>query len=100
MIRSVLGNIVENGGEEKPDSNTPLVEADDCTTDPLGRALGLIHWNHGGDHTDTETSKGTASDEGRKRSCGGLKDDTEREDETCYNKTPFTADRISDWSGR
>jgi hypothetical protein len=82
MIGSVLSSIVENGREEKPDSNTPLVEADDGTTDPLGRALGLIHWNHGGDHTNTETGPGTANDEGSKRSCDGLKDDTDREDET------------------
>jgi hypothetical protein len=82
VIRSVLGSIVENGGEEEPDSDTPLVEPDDGTTDPLGRALGLIHWNHGGDHTNTETGPGTANDEGSKRSCGGLKGDTDREDET------------------
>ena len=83
MIRSVLRGIVENGREEEPDSNTPLVEADDGTTDPLGRALGLIHWNQGGDHTNTETGPDTTNDEGRKSSCGGLKGDTDREDETC-----------------
>ena len=82
MIGSVLGGVVENGREEKPDGDTPLVQADDGTTDPLGRALGLIHRDQGGDHTNTETGPGTTNDEGSKRSCGGLKDDTDREDET------------------
>jgi hypothetical protein len=77
----VLRDIVENGGEEDPDSNTPLIEADDGTTDPLGSALGLIHWNYGGDHTNTETGPDTTDDEGRKRSCGGLKGDTDGKDE-------------------
>ena len=99
MIGSVLGSIVENGGEEEPDRNTPLVEADNGTTDPLGRALGLIHWNQGGDHTDTETGPGTADDEGSKRSGGRLNGDTDREDETRYNKTPFTAKDITEGSG-
>jgi hypothetical protein len=81
VIGSVLGSIVENGREEKPDSNTPLVEADDGTTDPLGRALGLIHWNQGGDQTNAETGPYTTNDERSKGSCGGLKGDTDREDE-------------------
>jgi len=100
VIRSVLGGIVENGGEEEPDSNTPLVETDDGTTDPLGSALGLIHWSHGRDHTNTETGPDTTNDEGRKPNCSGLKGDTDREDETCYNKTPFTANGIGDGSRR
>jgi hypothetical protein len=83
VVRSVLRGIVENGGEEEPDSNTPLVEADDGTTDPLGCALGLIHWSYGGDHTNTKTGPDTTNDEERKGSCGGLKGDTDREDETC-----------------
>jgi hypothetical protein len=81
VIGSVLGDIVENGGQEDPDSNTPLVEAYDGTTDPFGSAFGLIHWSQGGDHTNTETGPDTTDDEGRKRSCGGLKGDTDGKDE-------------------
>jgi len=100
VIRSVLGGIVENCGEEEPDSNSPLIGANDGTTNPLGSALGLIHWSYGKDQANTETGPDTTNDEGRKRSCGGLKGDTDREDETCYNKTPFTANGIGDGSSR
>jgi len=99
VIRPVLRSVVENRCEQDPDSNTPLVEADDRTTDPLGRALGLIHWNQGGDQANTETGPDATDDEGSNRSCSGLKGDTDREDETRKNKTPFTADYISDGSG-
>jgi hypothetical protein len=100
VIRSILGSIVENGGEEDAESNAPLVEADDGTADPLGGALGLIHWNQGGDHTNTETGPDTTNDKGSKPRCGGLKGDTDREDETGCNNTPFTANDIGDGSGR
>ena len=36
VIRSVLGSIVENGGEKDSDSNTLLVETDNGTTDYFG----------------------------------------------------------------
>jgi hypothetical protein len=45
MIRSVFSGVVEDTREEETDGDSPLVETDDGTTDPLGRALGLIHWN-------------------------------------------------------
>ena len=83
MIQSVRGSIVESGGEKEADCDTPLVEADDSTTNPLGGALGLVHWSHGGDHFDTETGSYTTNDEWRKGSCGGLKGDTDGEDEAC-----------------
>jgi hypothetical protein len=82
MIRSVLGSIVENGGKEDPDGSTPPVEADDGTTNPLGRAFRLIHWNQGRNQTNTETGSDTTNDEGRKLCCGSLKGSTDGEDET------------------
>lgn len=72
MIGSVLGSIVENGGEEEPNSDTPLIETDNGATDPLGGALGLIHWSQGGDQTDPETSDDTTSDEETELSRRGL----------------------------
>ena len=65
VIRSVLGSVVENTREEETDGDGPLVETDDGTTDPLGRALGLIHWNQSGDQTHAETSEDTTDDEER-----------------------------------
>ena len=72
MIRSVLGSVVENTREEQTDGDSPLVETDDGTADPLGRALGLIHWNHSGDQTHAETSEDTTDDEERNGCCRGL----------------------------
>ena len=72
MIGSVLGSIVENGGEEEPNSDTPLIETDNGATDPLGGALGLIHWSQGGDQTDPETGDDTTGDEETELGSRGL----------------------------
>ena len=80
VIRPVLGCVVENVGEEDTNSDGPLVETDDCTTDPLGSAFGLIHWNQSGNQTDAKTSKDTTYDEERKGSCRGLLGNADGED--------------------
>ena len=82
MVWTILGRIVANVGEEDTNGNGPLVATYDGTTDPLGRALGLIHRDQSGDQTDTETSKHTADDEECKLSGCGLESDTDGEDST------------------
>jgi hypothetical protein len=82
VIRSVLCGVIANGGEEEPNGDTPLIETDDGTSDPLGGALGLIHWGQGGDQADTETGNDPTNDKKRKRGCRGLESDADREDET------------------
>ena len=81
MIRSVLGGVVENTREEETDGDSPLVETDDGTTDPLGGALGLIHRNQSGDQTHAQTSEGTTDDEERNGCCRGLESDSDGEDQ-------------------
>ena len=81
MIRSVLGSVVENTREEETDGDGPLVETDDGTTDPLGRALGLIHRNQSGDQTHADTSEDTADDEERNGCCRSLESNTDGEDQ-------------------
>jgi hypothetical protein len=49
VIGSVLGGVIEYIGEEDTNSDSKLVETDDGATDPLGGALGLVHWDYGGD---------------------------------------------------
>ena len=82
VIRSVLGGVVEDTREEETDGNGPLVETDDGTADPLGRTLGLIHWNQSGDQTHADTSEDTTDDEERNGCCRGLESDSNGEDQT------------------
>jgi hypothetical protein len=100
VIRSVLGSIVEDAGEEETDGDSPLVKADDCSTDPFGGALGLIHWNQSGDQSHAETGKDSTDDEERNGRCCGLESDTDGEDQTRSNDTPFAAKDISEGGGK
>jgi hypothetical protein len=100
VIRSVLGSVVEDTGEEETDGDSPLVETDDSTTDPLGGALRLIHRDQSGDQTHAETSKNTADDEHRNSRCRGLESDTDGEDQTGRNDTILSAKNIGEWSGK
>jgi hypothetical protein len=81
MIRSVLGSVVENAGEEETDGDSPLVKTDDGSTDPLGGALGLIHWDHCRDQPHAKTGKNSTDDEEGDACCCGLESDTDGEDE-------------------
>lgn len=82
MIQSVLGGIGDNVGDEDPKGDNPLVETDDCTTDPLRGALGLIQRDQCGSQTDSKTTKDTTNDEDRKSSCRSLEGDADGEDKT------------------
>ena len=96
MILSVLCSVVENVGEEETYGDSPLVETDDGTANPLGRAFGLIQWDQSGDQTHAETSKDTTGDEEGNGRCRGLESDTDGEDQTRSNDSPFTAKIISE----
>ena len=96
MIVAVLGGVVDDGCEQKTDGDRPLVAGDDGTTDPLGRALGLVHGDEDGDETDTETSEDTADNEGGPLVAAGLEGDTEREDGGGDEDTAATTEVISD----
>lgn len=62
-VITVLGSVVDDGGEEETDCDGELVGADDCTTDPFGCSLGLVEGDCGGEETDTQTGEETAGDE-------------------------------------
>lgn len=94
MAITVLSRIVDHGREQETDRDGPLVASDDSTTDPLGRALGLVHGDEGGDETDTETSEDTADDEGGDVVGTGLEGDTEGEDEAGELDTTTTTEDI------
>jgi hypothetical protein len=100
MIGPVFGGVVEDGGEEETNGDSKLVKSNDSPTNPLGGTLGLVHWDQSGNHADAETSPDTTNDEDGNGNCGGLQGDTDGEDKTRQNETPFTTEVISTGSGK
>jgi hypothetical protein len=96
MIGSVLGGVVKNV-EEETNSNSKLVETDDGATDPLRRALGLVHWNQSGDQTDTKIRK-DITDEERDGGCCRPEGHTNGEDEARSNEISLTTRNINEGS--
>ena len=96
VVRAVLGRVVDNGGEEETDRDRPLVARNDGTTDPLGRALGLVHGDEGGDETDTCTGEDTADDERGQVGSTSLECNTEAEDQAGGDDANATTEDISD----
>ena len=94
MILAILGSVVDDGSEKETDGDRPLVPGDDGTTDPLWRALGLVHGDESRDQTDTETGEETTDDEGCPVVSAGLESDTKREDNACDNDTDTTTEDI------
>ena len=98
MAVAVLGGIVDDGRKQQTDGDSPLVAGHDGAPDPLGRALGLVHGDEGGDETDTETCEDTANNEGRNVVGASLESDTKAEDDAGELNTVPTTDDIGDGS--
>ena len=95
VVGAVLGGVVDDGSEEKADRDRPLVAGNDGTTDPLGRTLGLVHGDEGGDETDTGTGKDTADNEGGEVGSTRLESDTEGENQAGEDDAKATTKDIS-----
>lgn len=100
MVVAVLGRVVDDGREEETDGDRPLVARDDGATDPLGRALGLVHGDEGGDEADAETGEDTADDEGGPLVAAGLEGDTGGEDGGGEEDTAATTEDVGDLRAR
>jgi hypothetical protein len=98
-VVTVLGGVVDDGGEEETDCDGELVCADDCTTDPFGRGLRLVERDCCGQETDTQTSEETTGHEEGDGCCDGLQDDSETEDDTLHNHTPSSTEFIGNRGG-
>ncbi len=96
VVGAVLGRVVDDGGEEETDGDGPLVPGNDGTTNPLGRALGLVHGDEGRDETDTGTGEDTADDERREIAGTGLEGNTKAEDQAGDDDTDATTEDIGD----
>ena len=94
MVVAVLGRVVDDGCEEETDGDRPLVSGHDGTTDPLGRALGLVHGDEGGYATDTGTGKDTADNEGGEVGSTRLESDTEGENQAGEDDAKATTKNI------
>ena len=88
-IVTVLGAVVDDGGEEEPHRDGELVAAHDDAADPLGRRLGLVQRDQRGQQADAEAGEEAAGDEEGDRRGRGLEDDAKGEDEArCYEAHP------------
>ena len=96
VVITVLGGIIDDGGQQETDCDGPLVAGDDGTTNPFGRALGLVHGDEGRNETDTETGEDTADDEGSPLVATCLQTDTECEDEGGEENTAATTEVVGD----
>ena len=94
VVVAVLGRVVDDGREQETDGDRPLVAGHDGATDPLGRALGLVHGDEGGDETDAETGEDTAYDEDVHVVCSGLEGDTDGEDQAGDDDTNATTEVV------
>jgi hypothetical protein len=96
VVVPVLGRVVDDRCEQETDGDCPLVARHDGTTDPLGRALGLVHGDQRRDEADAETGEDTADDERGPLVAAGLEGDTEGKDERREEDTAATAEPVSD----
>lgn len=94
-IGTILCRVVDDGSQEKTDSDSKLVATNNCATDPLGGGLGLIERNCGTDHADSEASEEASSDEHRDSSGDGLQNDTDAEDNVASYKSKTATKKIS-----
>lgn len=94
-VHAQRGGVVHNGGEEQADGDGKLVGADNGTTDPFGRGLGLVQRDEGGDETYTQSGEEAACEKEGKRDSGCLENDAEGEDETGQNEGEATANVVS-----
>jgi len=95
MIGPILGGVVEDIGKEYANGDSPLVKANHGSTNPLWGTLGLVQRDQSGNQTDAEASPDTTNDEEGNGSGSRLHGDTDAEDKTCRNKTPFATEEVS-----
>ena len=96
----VLGGVIDDGGKEKADGDGPLVARDDGATDPLGRALGLVHGDEGGDEADAGAREEAADDEGGPVVGAGLEGDAEGKDDAGDDDAHAAAEDVGERGGK
>lgn len=93
-VITVLGGVDNAVGQQNTDGDAELVTGHEGTADLLGRDLGHVQNDDGGDETDTETSNQTANDHDSKGGGGSLQDATNGEDERSENNSWATTNEV------
>ena len=93
-VVQVLRGVVNNGGEQQSDCNSPLIATDDCTSDPFRARLGLIERNRCTKQTHTKPSEETPGD--KQWDCGrdSLQDNTDTENSRVEDHTHASSQDI------
>ena len=95
-IIALLGGVDDAVGKQDTNGDAELVTGHESTADLLGRDLGHVQNDDGGDETDTETSNQTANDHDGKSGGGSLQDGTNGEDTTSEDNGWATTNEVGD----
>ncbi|KFZ02513.1 hypothetical protein V500_00150 [Pseudogymnoascus sp. VKM F-4518 (FW-2643)] len=95
-IIAALGGVDNAVGEEDTDGDAELVTGHEGTADLLGRDLGHVQNDDGGDESDTETGDQATHDHDGKGGGGSLQDGTDREDAASHDNGWATTNEIGD----
>ena len=96
-IKAVLGAVDDATGEENADGDAELVTGDERAANGLGRDLGHVQDDNGGDEADTGTCNETTEDEAGKRVHGrDLEDAANAEDHTANDDGRAAAKDLGD----
>ncbi|KFZ18290.1 hypothetical protein V502_04170 [Pseudogymnoascus sp. VKM F-4520 (FW-2644)] len=93
-IIAALGGVDDAVGEEDTDGDAELVTGHEGTADLLGRDLGHVQDDDGGDESDTETGDQATHDHDGKGGGGSLQDGTDGEDAASHNNGWATTNEI------
>lgn len=95
-IIAVLGGVDNAVGEEDTDGDAELVTGHEGTADLLGRDLGHVQNDDGGDESDTETGDQATHNHDGKGGGGSLQDSTNGEDAASHDNGWATTNEIGD----
>jgi hypothetical protein len=93
-IQSVLGGIVDAGGNHKTQGDGELITSDNGTTNLAGSDFWHVQDDDGRDETDTETSDDTADGEESNGGGSKLQSNTNRKDTTAKNDGGSTSEPV------
>lgn len=95
----VLRAIVHAGGEQEADGDAELIAGHDGAAHLLGRDLGHVEDDDGGDEADAEACDQTTGDEKAVAGGCGLEDDADDEDDAAEDDGGATAGEVGDVPG-
>ncbi len=98
-IQSVLGGVVDAGGNHETQGDGELIAGDDGTTNLAGSDLGHVQDDDGRDETDTETSDDTADGEESNGGGSQLESNTDGKDTAASDDGSPTSEPVGEVTG-